>query len=67
MLKSISSEIDAVFEKKVSRKGFLQHVGVAALGVLGVQSLLSSILQPASSKSKATKQDNSYGGSSYGG
>lgn len=70
MLGSVTNEIEAVLDKKVSRKGFLQHVGVAALGVLGVQSLLSSVLHSSGQKKKPTSlqsdQGGGYGNSRYG-
>lgn len=71
ILGNITTEIDAVFDKEVSRKAFLQHVGIAALGVLGVQSLLSSVLHPNGQKKKSTSFQSElgggYGSSKYGG
>ena len=70
MLEKVTTEIEAVFDKKVSRKAFLQHVGIAALGVLGVQSLLSSVLHTNGPKKKTAnlKSDKGggYGNSPYG-
>lgn len=70
MLKNVATDIEAVFDKKVSRKAFLQHVGIAALGVMGVQSLLSSVLHPNGVKKKSTSlksdQGGGYGNSRYG-
>ncbi|HTE57259.1 MAG TPA: hypothetical protein VK694_00795 [Verrucomicrobiae bacterium] len=58
----IRDQIDALFDKEMDRKEFLQHVGAGVLIVFGLGGLLKALTtQP------QRKQDMGYGASAYGG
>lgn len=57
----MKDQIEQLFSKEMTRKEFLQHVGAAALVVLGVSGLVNA-LQP-----KHHARTLGYGASAYGG
>lgn len=52
-----------LMQKKSSRKDFLKHVGLAALGIHGISSFLPHLAAKASAQSTC---DSRYGSGSYG-
>jgi arginine exporter protein ArgO len=62
--------LNDLLNKEMTRKDFLKHIGVAALGIMGVNAFLRNITNPHNKKSKAprrTKAVSGYGaGSTYG-
>jgi hypothetical protein len=59
----MKSQIEELFNKEMTRKEFLQHVGAAVLVVLGISGLMQALL--GSQKQKQTAAG--YGSSAYGG
>ncbi len=59
------NNLQKLFDKKMTRKEFLAHVGAGALLITGVSGMLKSLLDysPGSKKSNIS----GYGSSSYGG
>jgi hypothetical protein len=63
------NQLEQILTKEVSRKEFLQHVGVLILGVIGVSALMNRLSQLSGSrseKSASLPQSNGYGARSYG-
>ena len=55
-------QIDELFNKEMTRKEFLQHVGAGILVLFGVSGLLKALTQQ-----QTRKQGMGYGSSAYGG
>lgn len=60
----IRDQIDALFNKEMSRKEFLQHVGAGLLIVFGISGVLKALAQQ---DARTQKTSFSYGASAYGG
>ncbi len=62
--------IDTLLNKKMSRKDFLAHMGLAAAGVVGVSSAMKNISALGKKKSSPKRQPDSnphgFGGGKYG-
>lgn len=59
--------LQALLDKEVSRKDFLLHVGAAILAMIGISSLLKSLLNSSSRPSLNVQDMGSYGASGYSG
>lgn len=59
----MKAQIEELFSKEMTRKEFLQHIGAAALVVLGISGLLQALLGGQKQKQTAA----GYGSSAYGG
>ena len=56
------AQIEELFNKKMTRKEFLQHIGAAFLILIGISGLMQALLG-----SQKRKQTAGYGSSAYGG
>lgn len=64
---ALKSDVSAILNTKMDRKGFLRHVAIAAIAVTGLSALLRT-LAPAAKQQPATAQaPQGYGSSAYGG
>lgn len=65
----IKAQLAELLETEVSRKEFLQYVGIALLAVFGIGSLLQALTGAQSPKKLAVQpaSTSSYGGANYGG
>lgn len=61
MVAKMREQIDELFNKEMTRKEFLQHVGSALLIAFGITGLINAF-QP-----RQTRQTAGYGSSAYGG
>lgn len=62
-------KLNHLLEKEMSRKEFLQHVGVITLGVIGLSALMSRFSQSIDYQPKqklGAQNSNGYGIRSYG-
>jgi hypothetical protein len=59
----IREQIDALLQKEMDRKEFLQHVGAGILIIFGVSGVLKALTQQPTRK----QQGMGYGSSAYGG
>ena len=57
-------EIKSLLEKEMDRKEFLMHLGIGALAVVGISSLINNLNR---FNSKPAVQGDGYGSSTYGG
>ena len=60
----MNSKID-IFQQELSRKQFLQYMGVAVLGIIGVTGFMQR-LRTSFGPANKTKADTGYGKSAYG-
>lgn len=62
-------KLNQLLEKEVSRKEFLQHMGVITVGILGITALQTRFNQSIDQQVKkvSSKSSNSYGTRTYGG
>lgn len=58
----MKTQIEELFNTKMTRKEFLQHVGAALLILLGISGIINALLGPQKRKDAA-----GYGSSAYGG
>jgi hypothetical protein len=64
MDQQIQQRVQAVLRKPVTRKQFLQHIGVAVLGVFGVTALLGNLAGQEQHKQAGTNK--SFGTRKFG-
>jgi hypothetical protein len=67
---SRKNPIDDLLNKKMSRKDFLAHIGLAAAGVVGVSAAMKNLSELGRNKSRPKRQANvaprGFGGGKYG-
>lgn len=61
-----TSGVKSLLEKDVDRKEFLQYVGVGALGVLGITTVIKNLEELFGKRSNHQVQNAGYGSSPYG-
>lgn len=59
-----NKKIKKVLDTEMDRKEFLRYVGIVAVGVLGINNLISSITKPIQKTKKP--ETGGYGRSAYG-
>lgn len=68
---AIRQDLSALLDKKMDRKDFLKHVGVAVVAMTGVAAIARAFAQSQQqqslSKTSAATPTSGYGGSAYGG
>ena len=67
---AIRHDLSALLDKKMDRKDFLKHVGVAVVAVTGVAAIAKTLAQSQQqslTKTSAATRSSGYGGSAYGG
>lgn len=60
----MKAQIDALLNKEMTRKEFLQHIGAAFLILIGISGLVSALLKQ---QGGSRRQTAGYGVSAYGG
>jgi hypothetical protein len=63
---NINKEIDKILKKPMSRKQFLQHIGMVLLGVLGVNAMISRLIQPEKHMPGAPEEGRRWGNGKFG-
>lgn len=65
---AIKEELNNLLTKKMDRKDFLKHVGIAVVAVTGLSAIIKT-LAPVQTKQPSVARSNSsgYGSSAYGG
>lgn len=68
---AIKQELDVLLNKKMDRKDFLKHVGIAVVAVTGISALTRALVTSgaprASQQQLSATRNDGYGGSAYGG
>jgi hypothetical protein len=62
---ALKQELNTLLNKKMDRKDFLKHVGIAVIAATGVGAVVKTLAN--SDSSKVSQQSAGYGGSVYGG
>jgi hypothetical protein len=60
------TQLDAIFNKKMDRQGFLKHIALGATALVGLGGVLR-LLSEQQSRSASTAVSDGYGSSPYGG
>jgi arginine exporter protein ArgO len=64
----MKDNMSALLNKEVSRKEFLQHVGIAILALIGVGGLLKTLSESSKNQLQQSSQSGfGYGSGTYGG
>lgn len=64
MYNEVKENVDTLLTKEMDRKAFLQHVGMALIGIVGITSVITAISRMAHFTPSVSK---GYGASPYGG
>ncbi len=59
----MKAQIEELFNKEMTRKEFVQHIGAGVLILLGISRLISVLLKPQTQ----SRSSMGYGSSAYGG
>jgi hypothetical protein len=62
---TLNKEIDKILKRPMSRKQFLQHIGMVILGILGVNAMISRFMYPEKHMPEA-EQGRRWGNGKFG-